>query len=228
MKSKSYKTQIKDYCDLYGNIPIEKNEILDYLETRLKLTEKDKNKIDEENEYVKCIPWESLQIVLPIIPKPSPRPRYSSIGNRFYVTGAAENKKLLKYFLEEKYNIIYTQTHFSVQTFIPTPIKSMNRREIYRAEQGEIIPVTTPDWDNLGKTYSDMIQQILILNDNIISKGIVEKYYSVKPRVIINIKYQKGYDSRFNKRKIITTKSYKEAIEVGNLIEIYTEGNDIW
>ena len=43
---------------------------------------------------------------------------------------------------------------------------------------------------------------------------------------MITIKYQKGYDSKFNRKRVENSKSYKEAIEVGNIIEIYTEGDD--
>lgn len=223
MKNRSYKLQLKEYHDLYGNIPIDHNEIMDYLNQTIPLTEKEKIIMEEESEYAKSIPWETLEIILPIIPLPSPRPRLSGKTGKFYVSGAAENKKLFQYYIEEKYNIIYTQTHFEIKTYLPTPIKSMNKREVYRAEMGDILPISNPDWDNLGKTYSDMIQKILILNDNIISRGVVEKYYSIKPRVVIRISFQKGFDSRFNKRRIQNTKSYKEAIEIGNMIEVYDE-----
>lgn len=76
-------------------------------------------------------------------------------------------------------------------------------------------------WDNLGKTYSDMVQGILMLNDNIISEGIVKKFFSVKPRVRINIKYQLGFDSNFNKKKITKSTSYVKAVEMGAIQEFY-------
>ena len=228
MKNKSYKAQLEEYDMKYGMIPMENNNILSYLSNELKLTDKDFEKIREQNEYAKSIPWETLKIILPIVPNPSPRPRYSSVSGCFYVTGASENKKLLKHFINDKYNIIYTQTHFGVITYLPTPMSSMNRLEIYRAENKDIIPISNPDWDNLGKTYSDMIQKILILNDNIISKGLVEKYYSVKPRVEIIMQYQMGYDSKFNKRRTENSKAFKEALELGHIIEVYTEGDNFW
>lgn len=227
--SKSYKLVIRDYQEKYGDIPFDHDDIMKYLDDKLKLTEDDYNQINKDNEYAKSIPWEELQIILPIVPKPSPRPRYSRVSHGFYVEGAAENKKLLKYYIEEIYNIIYTQTYFSLVAYLPTPMSVMSKKEIYRAEQGDIRPLPNPDWDNLGKTYSDMIQQILIFNDNIITKGLVEKYYSVKPRVEINIKYQKGFDSKYNKNRILNSSAYKKYIEVGNVIQVYTEeGEGFW
>lgn len=227
MKNKSYKKQIEDYITNYGQIPDDPTEILEYLKEDLKLTEKDFEKIDQMEAYANSIPWNTLKVILPIIPKGCPRPKRGKNGI-FYVTGAKENKKLCRYYIENKYKIVYTQTHFDVLTFIPTPRSSMNRYEIYRAEMQSIHPTSYPDWDNLGKTYSDMIQDILLLNDNIITKGLVEKFYSIKPRVEIRIKYQEGYDSRFNKRRIQTSKAYKDAVEAGHIIELYTGKDDLW
>ena len=78
------------------------------------------------------------------------------------------------------------------------------------AELGMIKPITTPDWDNLGKTYSDMVQKWLLLNDSLITEGSVSKRYSLKPRVEITITYALNYDSIYNKRVIENSKSYKE------------------
>lgn len=226
MKTKSYKKQIEEYEIKYGNIPIEHEDILSFLRASLKLTDTDLQKIEEMNQYADSIPWNQLKIILPIVPRGTPRPRLG--GGRFYVTGASENKKLCNYYIHDKYDIVYTQTYFTVHTYIPTPVTSMNRLEVYRAEMKAIEPTSYPDWDNLGKTYSDMIQNILILNDNIISKGRVEKFYSVKPRVEIIIKYREGYDSKFTKRRIQSSKSYKDAVEAGHIIEVYEERKDLW
>lgn len=228
MKDRTCDGQIAAYNEKYGAIPLEKDEILEYLKDALQLKEKDFLKIQKDNEHAAQIPWRVLKIILPIVPNPSPRPRYSSKTGSFYVMGASENKKILKKFINEKYKIIYTQTYFSVRTFIPTPISSMSRVEVYRAEMQTITPTTNPDWDNLGKTYSDMVQKILITNDNIISKGLVEKFYSVKPRVEIMIKYQRGFDSRYNERRILKSKSFMDAVELGHIIEVYTEEDTYW
>lgn len=224
MKTKSYKKQIEEYDEKYGKIPMDSEEILRYLESELSLSESDMEKIREEDRRAEMIPWGSLHLILPIVPKPSPRPRYSRVSKQFYVTGASENQKLFKFYIEEKYHIIYTRVNFSLITYLPTPLSSMTKREIYRAEEKTIVPTSNPDWDNLGKTYSDMIQHILLLNDNIITKGTVEKFYSVKPRVEIILDYQMGYDSKFNKRRTESSTSYKKAIEAGHIIELYTEG----
>ena len=224
--SKGYKKLIKEYNEKYGDIPIEHDEIVEYLEQKLKLTEKDFERINDLNDQVRAIPWNKLQIVLPIIPKPSPRPRLSGDHQHFYVTGAAENKKLFKHYIETEYAIIYTQTHFYLTAYLPTPLSQMNRLDVYRAETKQIAAASNPDFDNLLKTYSDMIQGRLLFNDNLITIGHCEKYFSVKPRIEINIQYQLGYDSKYNKRRIEKQKAFIDAVETGHIIEIYTDDYD--
>ena len=90
---------------------------------------------------------------------------------------------------------------FHSKVYIPTP-ESMKTEDKILAEMGYIRPLSKPDFDNVAKTYADMIQDSLILDDALIIKGISEKYYSIKPRIEIDIKYMKEFDSIFNKKKI--------------------------
>lgn len=186
----------KLYNEKYGHIPDEKEKILEYLEKNTKLN---MEKIKEEEERIKHIEWKEVHFILPIIPTPSPRPRYSNKTGTFYVKGAANNKKIIKKYIKT-HDIIYTSVEMTIITYQQTPT-SMSNTEIYLAEKGLVRPSAKPDWDNFGKTYSDMIQDILILNDNLITTGIVEKYYSIKPRVEICLKYQSDYDSKYNKKR---------------------------
>ena len=71
------------------------------------------------------------------------------------------------------------------------------------AEMKLIRPVSKPDWDNLGKSYSDMIQGVLLQDDSIIIEGLSRKYYSIKPRVEITIDYMTEFDSKYNENKIL-------------------------
>jgi len=110
---------------------------------------------------------------------------------------------------KELLHLITKPCSFDVVTYMPIP-KSMNIMDTTLAELGMIKPITTPDWDNLGKTYSDMVQKWLLLNDSLITDGSVSKRYSLKPRVEITITYTLNYDSIYNKRVIENSKSYKE------------------
>ncbi len=197
----------KEYQEKFGHLPNTQEEILIYLENNLKLN---KNKIEEEEMKINNLEWKKISILLPIIPKPTPRPRYHFKTNHFYVKGAQQNKKIIKEYIDDL-DIIYTRTKLLVKTYQLSP-SSMTNTELYLAEKGVICPIQDPDWDNLGKAYSDMLQGILLLNDNIIQVGTVEKYFSIKPRVELFLEYQDGFDCKFNKRKVENSTGYKNLI----------------
>lgn len=140
-KSKTVKALRQEYQDKYGDIPIEPDEILNYLKDNIKI---DMDKVNEEECRIDLIPWQELDIIIPVVPKPTPRPRNNFKTGHFYVEGAAINKKLLKEYID-KYNIIYTQTEFHVETYQPTPLSVMKKHEIYLAEKGKIRPLQNPD-----------------------------------------------------------------------------------
>ena len=85
--------------------------------------------------------------------------------------------------------------------YIKTP-SSFSKSDTIIAELGYIRPISKPDWDNLGKTYSDMLTDVLILDDAHIVDGRCSKYYSLHPRIEMDIKYQLEPDSKYNERKI--------------------------
>lgn len=202
-----------EYQMLYGGIPNTQEEILDYIEEHFRINPK---RLQEMIDQVKAIQWETIEFSMKIVPKPSPRPRLSNKGYHFYVKGAADNKKAIKKYIDR--HIIYTRTEIDIRTYLPTPVSSMSNVEIYMAEAGLIYPVGGSDVDNLMKTYLDMIQGHLLLNDNIVTRGTLEKFYSLKPRLEIRIRYQTDFDSKYNRRKVTSTKSYKD--EFGNETQV--------
>ncbi len=106
-------------------------------------------------------------------PYSTPRAKLNSKTGTFYVKGASEHKKIMKNMIDQ-FNIICTTTEIMVITYQKTP-KNIKNHELLLAEKGKIRP-HDKDWDNLGKTYSDMIQGIVLLNDNLISDGRVQKF----------------------------------------------------
>lgn len=209
MKSKTLEAIEREYDEKYGDLPLDRELLLKHLESTLKL---DMNVVHTEADNIRNIPWIEERFVLPVIPKPSPRPRYSFKTEHFYVIGASVNKRLMAKYLQDQ-KIIFTRVHFHLETYQPTPKSQMSKTEIYLSEMGLIEPMQNPDWDNLGKTYSDMIQGLLLLNDNIITKGDVEKFYSIKPRVEMVIRYQADFDCAYNRKRITKSKNYLQAIE---------------
>lgn len=200
-----------EYREKYAYLPSTQSELLEYLKQNLKLN---KDKIHEEEERIKSIQWGRVLIEANIVPHGSPRPRYSSITGTFYVKGAKQTKRYFEKIIHEN-KILCTRVDYCLRTYSPTPTSSMNNTEIYLAEKGLILPTSTSDWDNLAKTYTDCLQDVLLLNDNIINPGHVYKYYSIKPRIEIEIKYQLEHDSRYNQRKIENSSAYKKLIDNG-------------
>lgn len=101
------------------------------------------------------------------------------------------------------------------------PSSGMTKNEKILAEAEKILPLKKPDWDNLGKT-TDIMNGSIWIDDAIVVKATVEKYYSTKPRMEIIVQYDKTFDSEFNKKAILKSKTFKEMKDNG-LIREYHE-----
>ncbi len=191
----------KEYNEKYGDIPITHTERIAYILQNSNLR-RYKREVYDEIDRIGKIKWKKLEFTIYLIPKGTPRPR-SGKGGVFYVKGAADNKKFLKNYLKEieEIPIIKTPAKFYCKSFLPIP-SSFNVIDRILAEMGFIYPTTTPDWDNLGKAYCDMIQDNLIYNDAQIVDGYSSKRYSIKPRIEICIEYMEDFDCEFNHKKI--------------------------
>lgn len=196
----------EEYLLAYGNIPSDPDALAEYVKEKYPVNPRT---LDKLMKRIEDLEWKTVEFVLYLIPTPTPRPRYD--GNHFYVKGAATNKKLIKKYISK--HIISTRCEIRINAYLPTPVGSMNNTEIYLAEKGLIAPVGTADVDNLMKTYLDMIQGHLLLNDNLVTLGQLEKFYSIKPRLLISICYQNGYDSPFNERRVTHTKIFKDTMQ---------------
>jgi len=204
------KKELREYQEKYGNVPSNFFERFTQLINGLRLSAKDISKLQEAVKKLLKAKWEELNFVIYFTPKSTPRPR--SGRNGFYVKGAADNNKAFKDFIENsehEFGIITTSTKFIVDIYLPIPTQ-MNRLEKILAELKLIRPIVKPDWDNAGKTYSDMVQKNLLLEDCLIIDGRTRKFYSAKPRIEMNIKYMLKYDCKFNKKKVEGWKFYEE------------------
>lgn len=193
---------IKEYNQKYGHVPRDFWERVSGLIDELK-----------EDDYVslkKTIrgllerEYTDFTIIFYFLPKATPRTRYSGITRVFYVKDAMNYNKIFGEFVnscEDLKDIIVTPCEFYTRTYAPTP-EAMNKLEKVLAELELLHQLSKPDWDNLGKTYSDMVQKHLLLDDSLIYKGTVEKLYSLCPRVEINFKVMKKHDCKYNKKKI--------------------------
>lgn len=191
----------KEYHDKYQTVPRDFLDRLSYLLSELKI-KKHASQIFDRAESISNIKWNNFSLCIFLEPKATPRPRSGFGGKVFYVKGAALNRKRFKKFMDSiEQPMITTPMKFKCTTYFPIP-SSMNKVEKILAELGYIRPISKPDWDNVGKTYSDMVQEQLVLDDSLIIEGKVSKFYSAKPRVEISIEYMDEHDSKFNESKI--------------------------
>lgn len=207
MEKKNLDLYKEKYKDISSN---QIKRIKKFLEEN-NFSSKDFKKFDDEFNRILNIKKETIKLVFDIIPESTPRPRLNFRNGNFYVKNAHSNNEFIRVLVEKEellQNLIYTPCEFMCKLYFPIP-SGMNKVEKLLAEVGVIKPPINKDWDNLGKTYSDMVQKWLLLNDSLITKGISEKYWSLKPRVEIYITYLIVFDCKFNKRLVESTKAYK-------------------
>ena len=78
------------------------------------------------------------------------------------------------------------------------------------AEIGLNRPIVKPDWDNIGKLYSDMYNSNVWIDDALTIDGTVSKYYSILPRVEIDLGYLNAVYCKQQYLNIISRKDYEE------------------
>lgn len=193
-----------EYETKYGNIPKDFYERFSYIISQMNLKIKDIEKIKKSIKRILGIKYEELSFVFYFFPQATPRPRYSRFSKVFYVKNMLNYNEIFKEFIDSCDDInfkIATPCELICKTYAPIP-SSMNKIEKILAELGLIKNISKPDCDNLLKSYSDMIQKTLIVDDAIFYKMTLEKSYSFKPRIEITIRFMTEYDSKFNQEKL--------------------------
>ena len=73
-----------------------------------------------------------------------------------------------------------------VMAYLTIPMsKSKKQKEAMR--NGDILPITKPDGDNIFKVCTDALEGLAYKKDNLIVRGSFKKIYSAQPRVEIVI-----------------------------------------
>lgn len=217
MKFKTRKQKIKEYNDTYTDKEMDlKYHLTQYFNSRgwdiNKATNKAMTKfkkIYDQREY------ESIRIILYEYPMKTDRPR--TIGGHTFSPNANSNHE----YFEKAYKqvvkslkLINTPAEIEIDAYMEMP-KQVKPDEVILFESKVLEVVDTPDYDNIGKCYTDMLKNTLITDDDIFHVGIARKYYSVLPRVEIKITYIKRHESEYVYKKIRNRKSIKKLQEEG-------------
>lgn len=208
MKRKTRKAKAEEYNLKFGDIPKEYNERCNWLYDKLHITDSKADSIIAKYKAMQeSLYYTEIFIVLYEMPEGSPRPRFRLVNRKnlantalanpnfvhvYSITGAEDNKFMNRLMTKEDFcnleHIIYTPCNLIYSAFLKTP-SNYNSVDTYLAELGMHRPITKPDWDNIGKKYSDMSNSNLWLDDNLVIDGQVRKYYSVLPRIEIQLFY---------------------------------------
>lgn len=233
MSKKSRIEKAVNYYNRYSDIPQDYNERLSYLYDKLNINEKKQNEIlEKRNGMVNNLYYKDYNVVLYEEPEGSERPR-ARLVNRYnladmaknnnnfihvYMPCAKEDNMYIKRLMEkeefdELESLICTPCIVDITMYIETP-RGFNAVDTFLAEMGVIRPIKKPDWDNAGKKYTDMFNTNVWLDDDLIVDGSVHKYYSILPRIEINIRYLNMFYNKFQYNQVSKRKNFPEESEM--------------
>lgn len=219
------------YQAKYGDIPIDYNERLDWMCDKYGLSIDDMDYIlYERDRRMNSLYYTSIKVVLYTVPEGAKRPRHRIVnrGNlisaaitdssyvHVYSPGASENHAYMHRLVSEQEimnisHLICTPCDVLYRAYFPTP-KSYNKYETFLAEIGLNRPLVKPDYDNIAKLYSDMYNSNVWLDDALTIDGMVRKFYSILPRVEIDLNYLNAVYCKQQYEAIIKRKDYDESM----------------
>ena len=224
----SMKQKQKEYIAKYGDIPLNYNERLKYMCNMFNISHDEMIDIlKERDRRLHALYYTTIKIVLNVVPEGAKRPRYRFVnrGNlinaaitdpgfiHVYSPGAAANHDYMKRLVDQEIvqlnHLICTPCDVHFKAYFPTP-KSFTKQEAFMAEFGLDRPIVKPDWDNIGKLYSDMYNSNIWIDDALTIRGVVDKFYSILPRVEIDLSYLNAVYSKQQYQSIVSRKDYDE------------------
>lgn len=207
MKRKTRKQKEEIYREKYGDIPIDYEERLAWMYDAFHITENKANQIlDARNQMFYFMYYKLFRIILFEEPEGTPRPRFRLINRQNFANSAINNgsfvhvysinahednvfmKRLMNEEIYELQDLIYQPCDVQYNVFFKTP-SYYNTEQKILAEIGLDRPINKPDWDNIGKKYSDMYNGNVWVDDSCVVSGTVNKFYSILPRIEINLNF---------------------------------------
>lgn len=230
MKRKTRAQKHDDYDKKFGNIPIDYKERLEWLYDTLKISDRQAFEILHKRDMmINNLSYFDTQIILFEIPEGSPRPRFrivnrSNLSNMaisnpnfvhvYSLTGKEDNVFMKRLMSQDDFSaldsMICTPCIVDIYAFMKTP-SYYNREDTILAEIGLHRPISKPDWDNIGKKYSDMFNANVWLDDTLVIDGSIHRYYSVLPRVEIRLRYLNMVYNKHQYSSIIKRTDYDDA-----------------
>lgn len=205
--TKTRKEKMNEYMDKYAHIPKDYNERLMWMINKINLSSNKMDEIIEKKRNIEAsLRYFDYKIVLYENPEGAERPRFRLVNAKNYMNMAIQSKnfvhvyspnanddhryihRLIDQELIQLNQMISTPMQVCINVYFKTPTY-FNQADTILAEIGLYRHIQKPDWDNIGKKYTDMFNGNVWLDDNMITDGEVHKYYSILPRVEIYIRY---------------------------------------
>ena len=219
MKIKTREQKLHEYNAKYPEKIIDANErVQRYLSLQknpdkwIKKAQKKALLIMEEREY------ESIRITMYEYPMKTDRPR--TYKGHTFSPNASANKKYFEAAIRqviETVKIVNTPAEIMLDVFLEMP-STVPPDEVVLFEAQLLNPVDKPDYDNIGKCYTDMLTNVLISDDDIFWRGEIRKWYSLLPRVEIVIRYLVKHESDYIYKKLKTRKTIKDGVKSGRIL----------
>ena len=226
--SKNRKQKSQEYEKKYSEIPRDMEERLNWMIDKYNLSPQKMDEIIEKKRNMEFyLQYFDYKIILYEIPEGMPRPRFRFIGKNNYMRAAAAMpnfvqvysptagddfrymKRLQQDELMQLEQFVQTPCTVVIDSYFPTP-SYFNTTDVFLAEIGLHRQVLKPDWDNVGKKYSDMYNHNIWLDDSLVVDGTVRKYYSILPRVEIWLRYLNYATNIHQYKNLIGRKEYKQ------------------
>lgn len=219
VKIRSRASRIKEYNETY---PHRTDDIEDALRAHFnrkgwnldKACAKARAKMDnilDKREY------ETIVIVLYEYPMETARARV--VNGHAYSPNAAENKRYLEKAVSKVLNdvrLVSSPAELTVDAYMEMP-SGVAPDEVILFEAKVLNPVSRPDFDNLSKAYSDMLTGIFTIDDDIFYRAVINKYYSVVPRVELRVSFLAANESDYIYRKLKSRKCVRDGISAGRI-----------
>lgn len=225
-KIKSKRQRMAEYDAKYANIPRDYRERLEYLYNSLEINEQLEQRILQARQnYIDSTYYETIRIIFYEEPEFTPRPRarfinttkaFSQVNGasgyiQVYSITGRDNKEYMRMYTKEHLShleqLICTPCDIEYKTYFPIP-ESFSKTDKFLAEIGVIRPINKPDFDNIEKSYSDMFSDNIWIDDVVVVDATIRKYYSILPRVEIDLKYSNQLYNYYQYKTMIGRKSF--------------------
>lgn len=229
---KNKKQKILEYDAKYSHIPKDYVQRLEYLYDTLKIDDAKSDEILMAREnFINSTFYKTIRIVMYEIPEYTPRPRARLIhknniinavtgGNDFiqvYSITGRQNREYMKMYtrenLQELEQLLCTPCDIEYKTYFPTP-SYYSKTDIFLAEIGLHRPMIKPDFDNIEKSYADSFTANVWIDDIVVVDATIRKYYSILPRVEIDLKYANQLCNQYQYKQMIKRKDFTNEMKV--------------